>query len=76
MTPRSLRTLRISAIFFVVAALSLAGYFGAFDEVSDPKSLARGLVAMGAWGDAAFILAYALFNPCVGLPASFRPLSA
>jgi len=53
----------------VAAALALAYWLGVFARFSDPSSLARNLVAMGAWGYLAFILAYTLLQP-FGVPGT------
>jgi uncharacterized membrane protein YdjX (TVP38/TMEM64 family) len=53
----------------VAVALLIAQRAGLFAHVSRPKQLAESLVALGFWGWAAFIVAYALFQP-FGVPGT------
>lgn len=69
MTPRSLLLAKIGVVVFVAAALALAYRFGVFAEVSEPRRLGQALLAMGAWGYAAFILAYTVLQP-FGVPGT------
>src|SRR5687768_11336975 len=69
MTLRSLRTAKIAVVVVVALALALAYRFGVFADVSDPKTLARNLVAIGAWGYLALILAYTVLQP-FGVPGT------
>jgi len=52
-----------------VAALVLAYRFGLFAEVSEPRSFARAVVAMGVWGYLGFIVAYTCLQP-FGVPGT------
>jgi uncharacterized membrane protein YdjX (TVP38/TMEM64 family) len=61
--------LKIALVVFVAGALALAYHFGVFERVSDPRRLVGALLAMGAWGYAAFILAYTVFQP-FGVPGT------
>jgi uncharacterized membrane protein YdjX (TVP38/TMEM64 family) len=65
----SRRYTRIAAIVAVVSVLVLAKELGVFERLRDPARLARSLVEIGAWGYAAFILAYALLQP-FGVPGT------
>jgi len=69
MTPRALRMSKVAAAVAVLVVLVLAWRYGIFAAFSDPKGLAQKLVAMGAWGYVAFIVAYALLQP-FGLPGT------
>lgn len=69
MTPRALRIAKAATLVAVIAGVACAYGLGAFDTMSDPKSLARTLVALGAWGYLAFVLAYALLQP-FGVPGT------
>jgi len=60
---------KIGAVVFVAAALAVAWRSGVFADVSDPQSLARKLVAMGAWGWLAFVVAYTVLQP-FGVPGT------
>ncbi len=53
----------------VAAGLVLAYRSGVFSQVSEPQDFARRLVAMGAWGYVAFVLAYTLLQP-FGVPGT------
>ena len=66
---------KVAAVVVVCAALALAYHLGVFAQVADPKSLARKLVAMGAWGYLAFILAYTVFQP-FGVPGTVFMVAA
>jgi uncharacterized membrane protein YdjX (TVP38/TMEM64 family) len=69
MSPRALRMSKVAAAAGVVVLLLLAWRYGVFAAFSDPKGLAARLVALGAWGYLAFIVAYALLQP-FGLPGT------
>jgi uncharacterized membrane protein YdjX (TVP38/TMEM64 family) len=75
MSPRALRMTKIGVIALVVAALGLAYRSGVFADVSDPRSLAETLVALGTWGYVAFVLAYALLQP-FGVPGTVFVVAA
>jgi uncharacterized membrane protein YdjX (TVP38/TMEM64 family) len=68
-TPRGMLAARLGLIAVAVAALGGAYAAGAFDDLSDPKAFARWLVALGGWGQAAFVLAYAALQP-FGVPGT------
>ena len=68
-TPRTLLTAKIGTVVFIAAALALAYHFGIFAEVSEPRRLVQALLAMGAWGYVAFILAYTVLQP-FGVPGT------
>jgi uncharacterized membrane protein YdjX (TVP38/TMEM64 family) len=70
-----LRALRIAVVVGVVAMLALAWRSGVFAHVSDPKSLARTLVEMGAWGYVAFVGAYTVLQP-FGVPGTVFVVAA
>jgi uncharacterized membrane protein YdjX (TVP38/TMEM64 family) len=71
----SLRTARIVAILAVGAGLVLAWRMGVLDRLAEPRSLARSLVEMGAWGWVAFVLAYTLVQP-FGVPGTIFVVAA
>jgi uncharacterized membrane protein YdjX (TVP38/TMEM64 family) len=57
-------------VLVVVLGLALAAHSsGACDDVSDPKSFARAVVDLGAWGYVGFVVAYALLQP-FGVPGT------
>lgn len=67
--PRSLLRYKLLALLLVLVGLALAWRAGLFAELSEPRQLAERLVASGAWGYAAFVLAYALLQP-FGVPGT------
>jgi uncharacterized membrane protein YdjX (TVP38/TMEM64 family) len=67
--PRGLRAAKIGAVALAAVALLLAYRFGLFEELAEPRQLARSLVAMGAWGYVAFILSYTVLQP-FGVPGT------
>ena len=69
MTPRSLLLAKIGVVVVVAAGLALAYRHGVFAEVSEPRRLVHALLAMGAWGYAAFIVAYTVLQP-FGVPGT------
>jgi uncharacterized membrane protein YdjX (TVP38/TMEM64 family) len=72
-------SLRLSVRFGVVAGvlvlLASAWRFGVFSQVDDPRGLAESLVAMGAWGYLAFLVAYAVLQP-FGVPGTIFIVAA
>jgi len=64
-----MRVARLAVVLVVLALLALAYRFGVFSEVADPKSFARSVVALGVWGYAGFVIAYALLQP-FGVPGT------
>ena len=59
----------MALLLLVLAALALAYRAGLFARLSAPRELAAALVARGAWGYLAFIVAYALLQP-FGVPGT------
>jgi uncharacterized membrane protein YdjX (TVP38/TMEM64 family) len=74
-TPRALRLAKIGVALLVVASLAVAYRLGVFEQLSDPKSFAHALAATGAWGYAAFIVAYAVLQP-FGVPGTVFVVAA
>jgi uncharacterized membrane protein YdjX (TVP38/TMEM64 family) len=68
-TPRSLLLAKTGVVVVVAAGLALAYRYGVFAEVSEPRRLVQALLAMGAWGYAAFIVAYTVLQP-FGVPGT------
>jgi len=66
---------KLILVVLVAALLLLAHRAGILSQVSDPKSLAQSLVAAGAWGYAAFLLAYAVLQP-FGVPGTVFVVAA
>lgn len=69
MSPRALLTAKLGVVVLAVSALALAYRAGVFANVSNPRSLARMLVEMGAWGYVAFVVAYTVLQP-FGVPGT------
>ncbi|RKG72457.1 TVP38/TMEM64 family protein [Corallococcus exercitus] len=69
MTPRMARYARLGAVALVFVMFGLAWHLGIFTQAADPKTLARTLVAMGAWGYLAFVVAYTVLQP-FGVPGT------
>jgi uncharacterized membrane protein YdjX (TVP38/TMEM64 family) len=74
-TPSLLRNAKLGVVAAVVVLLAIAWHFGVFSRVDDPRGLARALVAMGAWGYVAFVLAYAVLQP-FGVPGTIFIVAA
>lgn len=69
------RYAKLGAVLLVVVMLATAYKLGIFTQVADPKTLAERLVAMGAWGYLAFILAYTVLQP-FGVPGTVFVVAA
>jgi uncharacterized membrane protein YdjX (TVP38/TMEM64 family) len=67
--PRFLRIAKIAAVVAVIALLVVAQRLGVFGQLHDPAGVKRMLVALGAWGYLAFIVAYAALQP-FGVPGT------
>lgn len=74
-TPRAGLSAKLGAIVLVLLALAAAHHFGVFARVAQPKMLAQSLLAMGAWGYLAFILAYTFLQP-FGVPGTIFIVAA
>jgi hypothetical protein len=72
---RSPRAAKLGAVALVLLALAAAYALGVFDRLGDPRALARSLVAMGAWGYLAFIVAYTVLQP-FGVPGTIFVVAA
>jgi uncharacterized membrane protein YdjX (TVP38/TMEM64 family) len=73
--PASLRAARIVALLAVATGLVLAWRSGVLDRLAEPRSLARSLVEMGAWGWVTFVVAYTLVQP-FGVPGTIFVVAA
>jgi uncharacterized membrane protein YdjX (TVP38/TMEM64 family) len=73
--PATLRAARIVALLAVGTGLALAWRMGVLDHLAEPRSLARSLVEMGAWGWVAFVVAYTLLQP-FGVPGTIFVVAA
>lgn len=60
---------RLALVGLVVLVLVVAQQLGVFQALGAPAALAARLVALGAWGWLAFVLAYALLQP-FGVPGT------
>jgi hypothetical protein len=69
LTRHPLRRFRMALVLAVLIMLLAAWQLGLFERIASPTELKRTLVNVGPWGYAAFIAAYALFQP-FGLPGS------
>jgi len=67
--------IKISVVLLVVLMLAAAWRFGILASVAQPKLLAESLVALGAWGYLAFILAYTVLQP-FGVPGTIFIVAA
>lgn len=61
--PRALFFARWAVVLLVALGLALAWRLGAFEEVQDPRSFARTVVAMGPWGYLWFVVAFVALQP-------------
>jgi uncharacterized membrane protein YdjX (TVP38/TMEM64 family) len=74
-TARSPRSAKLGVVALVLLTLAGAWHFGIFAEVAEPRMLAHTLVAMGAWGYVAFVLAYTVLQP-FGVPGTIFIVAA
>ena len=63
------RIAKFAVVIMLLGVLGLAYRSGAFADVSDPRSFARAVAGMGAWGYLGFIVAYAILQP-FGVPGT------
>jgi len=75
MTARTRTLAKGGVVLLVAAALAIAYRLGVFAQLEDPRHFARALAASGAWGYAAFVLAYALLQPS-GVPGTVFVVAA
>lgn len=66
---RTVRYARLGAVALVMGALVVAYKADVLARFADPRSLSQSLVAMGAWGYLAFVLAYTVLQP-FGVPGT------
>jgi len=66
---------KLGIIAVVLLTLVAAYHFGIFARVAEPKAFAAALVAMGAWGYLAFIVAYTVLQP-FGVPGTVFVVAA
>jgi uncharacterized membrane protein YdjX (TVP38/TMEM64 family) len=66
---KSLVALRLAALAVVLLALLIAWRTGFLAHLGEPARVARELVALGAWGYLAFVVAYTLLQP-FGVPGT------
>lgn len=66
---------RLALVAFVALALLVAWRSGLLAQVADPKTFARTVVGLGAWGYVAFVVAYALLQP-FGVPGTVFVVAA
>ena len=66
---------KIALVVVVLVVLLTAERLGVLRELREPAELARSLVALGAWGYLAFIVAYALLQP-FGIPGTVFVVAA
>lgn len=64
-----MRRTQIALVIAVVALMVIAWRFGLYARFSDVDRARATLLSLGAWGYAAFVLAYALFQP-FGVPGT------
>lgn len=74
-TAPSPRRMKIGVVGLVLTMLAAAWHFDVLARVSEPRELAHALVAMGAWGYLAFIVAYTLLQP-FGVPGTIFIVAA
>lgn len=66
---------RVALVALVALVLGALWYLGVFASVREPRLLAQALVAQGAFGYVAFVLAYALLHP-FGVPGTIFVIAA
>jgi uncharacterized membrane protein YdjX (TVP38/TMEM64 family) len=74
-TPRSLRIARLALVALVILGLAIAYHLGILGRLAEPRTLAESLVAMGAWGYLAFVVAYTVLQP-FGVPGTIFIVAA
>jgi uncharacterized membrane protein YdjX (TVP38/TMEM64 family) len=72
---RALGWARFALVAGVALGLVVAHRLGLFDALGEPTQLRQALLDLGAWGYAAFVLAYALLQP-FGVPGMVFLLAA
>ncbi len=72
---KKLRFARIIAVLAVLALLITAHQLGILQHFKDPPRLKTALIGLGAWGYAAFIVAYAVLQP-FGIPGTVYVVAA
>lgn len=72
---RTLRNVRIAAVFVVVAILLVAQRFGVLHAFSEPARVKETLVQLGPRGYLAFVLAFTVLQP-FGLPGTVFVMAA
>ncbi|HEY0254993.1 MAG TPA: VTT domain-containing protein, partial [Kofleriaceae bacterium] len=71
----SARVAKLGLVVLVAAALVGAYEAGLLARFADPKTLVADIVAMGAWGYVAFVVAYTLLQP-FGVPGTIFVIAA
>jgi uncharacterized membrane protein YdjX (TVP38/TMEM64 family) len=66
---------KLAVVGFVAGLLVLANALGLFRQLSEPTKLAHAIADLGAWGGAAFVIAYALVQP-IGVPGTLFIMAA
>lgn len=66
---------KVAVVVAALVVLLMAERLGILRELREPAVLARSLVALGAWGYLAFIVAYALLQP-FGIPGTVFVVAA
>lgn len=74
-TDRRTARLKLAAVALVAVGLLVAYRLGVFRHFSEPERLAAQLVALGPWGYALFIGAYAVLQP-FGIPGTVFVIAA
>lgn len=72
---RWLRLARLGAVLVVAAFLLAAWRLGVFAQVESPQRFADAVVALGAWGYVAFVVAYTLLQS-FGVPGTIFVVAA
>lgn len=75
LSPGALRLARVAVVLVVLAGLAISYRLGVFSNVSDPKSFAQAVVALGVWGYVGFVVAYTLLQP-FGVPGTVFVVAA
>jgi uncharacterized membrane protein YdjX (TVP38/TMEM64 family) len=66
---------KIGVVALAILVLAGSYHFGVFARLAEPKALASALLSMGAWGQLAFIVAYATLQP-FGVPGTVFVVAA
>lgn len=75
MTARSVSRLKVALVALVITGMVVAQRLGLFEIFGEPARVKAALVALGPWGGASFVVAYAFLQP-FGVPGTVFIMAA